>query len=124
MAIDPQLQLAITHVVDLADKVGGASTAVLTLSITFLKDIVRQPDRTDRMLITSAWIGYLLAIICGFWTRMAVAGSLASTTAITELAPNARIPAGIQIVLFVLSTALFIAYGKRGLQRHTPAPPK
>lgn len=50
---------------------------------------------------------------------MAVTGSLLSTTPLSGLDSNVRLPASIQIVLFMTSTALFITLGRRALRRRT-----
>jgi hypothetical protein len=117
VALDPQLQLAITQVVDLADHIGAISAGILALSITFLKDVLHQPDKNDRRLITSAWVGYLLAIVFGIWTRMAVLGSLTEIHPLVEIGDNIRDAAKAQIIAFVGSTVIFIVLAQRGLRR-------
>ena len=115
MTIDPQLELAIGQIVDLADKISAVSAAVLTLSITFLKEVVRTPDKKDRNLITAAWIGFLLTIVAGIMTRMAITGSLLKTIPLVKIEENVSRPATVQIGLFMVSTILFILLGRRGL---------
>ncbi len=44
------------------------STAILTLTITFQKDIVGAAATGNRWALTSAWICFLFSILCGLST--------------------------------------------------------
>ena len=52
------------------------STAILTLTISFQKDIVGGVPDGDRWALKVAWVAYLLSIICGLATLMNLAGNL------------------------------------------------
>lgn len=115
--MEKQLELAVAEVVGIAEQLITLSSAILVLSIGFVKDVLKTPQRSDRGLLAAAWAGYLLAIVAGIWTRMAVAGTLAASTPVTGLGSNVRLPAGIQILLFLLATAVFISLAIRGIGR-------
>src|SRR5690349_8437820 len=99
---------------DLAKQLIAVSTGVLGLSITFLKDVAKgTPANISGWLIWS-WFGYLLSVACGFWTLMAVTGSIAlllQDPKSTPVTSSIRIPAGLQIIIFVLATLALVIYG-------------
>lgn len=109
---------------DLAKQLITLSTAVLTLSITFTKDIVKEPSKGPLHLLKLSWLVYLLSICCGIWTMMALTGTLmprnspATGPALT-FGSNVRIPAGLQILAFIVATVLIIIYGVKVLSRET-----
>lgn len=52
------------------------STAILTLTISFQKDIVGSVAPADRWALKCAWVAYLVSIVCGLFTLMNLAGNL------------------------------------------------
>ena len=51
---------------DLAKQLITVSTAILGLSITFLKDVVKGTPMAHFWPLRVSWITYLLSIVCGF----------------------------------------------------------
>lgn len=98
------------------------STGIVTLMITFSKDVLGGAPAGARILLIFAWVIYLLSITCGVWTLLALTGSL--EPAQTNQAPpasirgrNVTLPSIVQILLFVLATALTVAFGIWGAFR-------
>jgi len=52
------------------------STAILTLTITFSNDVFQSVDAWTKELLTYAWIIYLLSILFGILTLLALTGTL------------------------------------------------
>lgn len=106
-------KLAFEFASDLAKQLITLSTAILALSITFQKDIAGKKDLPSIRLLGFGWIGYLLSILLGIWTLMALTGSLAPVDASpppTGIDSNARLPAGLQILAFTAATILLILH--------------
>jgi predicted phage tail protein len=78
--------------------------------VTFAKDLLKKPTKHQVYLIIIAWTLYLASIMAGFWSLMALTGSLAEAAA-KDIGFNARIPAGVQIFLFTVGTLAFLMGG-------------
>jgi hypothetical protein len=114
LATDDVAKLFFDSAGDLAKQLIAVSTGILGLSITFLKDVVKETPKTPRWALRLSWIVYLLSVICGFWTLMAVTGSIERLLLDKNSPPivqNIRLPAALQIVLFVLASACLVLYG-------------
>lgn len=110
-----QIKLAFEFASDLSKQLITLSTAILALTITFTKDILGVKGKPIHLLLIS-WIFYLVSIFFGIWSLMALTGTLvpvdnADSNEVTELGFNVRLPAALQILTFILSTALIIRYG-------------
>jgi hypothetical protein len=88
------------------------STAIITVTITFLKDIVKTIPTEDIFLLKWAWLAFLLAVLGGIWTLMGLTGSLVSTS-MDQIGSNIRIPASLQVLAFLIGLALTILFGVR-----------
>ena len=113
---------------DLAKQLIAVSTGIVGLSITFLKDVIRETQRVSFGLLTWAWYLYLCSILFGFWTLMATTGSIERLLQDKESTPivsNIRLPAGLQIVFFFVATILLVFYGVAALRelKKKPAQP-
>ena len=95
------------------------STAIIALTITFSKDFVREVPSAAINFLVWSWLGYLLSILFGIWTLMALTGTLQPKR--TGGKPpniwgtNVTRPAGLQVLSFVAGLALTIAFGIRSL---------
>jgi hypothetical protein len=114
---------------DLAKQLISVSTVILGLSITFLKDLTKGTQTAHFWPLRASWIIYLFSIICGFWTLMAITGSIESLLKNNNspaIVDNIRIPAGLQIILFVCATVFLVVYGivAIGELQRKPEPPQ
>jgi hypothetical protein len=113
---------------DLAKQLIAVSTGVLGLSITFLKDVVKVTPGVSFGPLRWCWFLYLTSIVCGFWTLMAVTGSiglLLQNKDSTPVIDNIKIPAGAQIILFIAATICLVLYGLGAIKKlaEQPKPP-
>jgi len=110
---------------DLAKQLITVATGILGLSITFLKDVVKDAAKNGLWLLRWCWIVYLASVVCGFWTLMAITGSIATLLKDPGSVPptdNIRLPAGLQIIAFGIATVLLVAYGMIALRKFKTQP--
>lgn len=94
---------------ELTKQVITLSSGIIAVTISFVKDIAGPTAPAGaKTLLAVSWGFYILAVIFGVVTLMALTGSLATgRTNITT--NNARRPAAIQIASFVLALILTVA---------------
>lgn len=109
---------------EIAKQLITLSTGVIAVSLTFCKDVF--DGHGSRGLLVASWVLYLVAICFGVWTLMAIAGTLdPGSASLAAAAPepdarrpflgrNVRVPAALQVIGFVIATALSIGYGCAG----------
>ena len=121
-----------TSTAELAKQLITLSTGILALSITFIKDILKN---TNASIITwslkVSWITYLLSITFGIWTMMALTGTIFEITCdatrkgcnpnfLNEYSfpydTNISFPLGFQILTFLLATIFLIVFGAQTLR--------
>jgi hypothetical protein len=112
-------QLFVESVLDLAKDLMTIASGIVGLSITFLKDVVNGFTAHRGWALKWCWFMYLVSIVFGFWTLMAVSGSLeralSSIPLRIELGFNVRTPAVLQILAFATATTLLVIYGTSAL---------
>jgi hypothetical protein len=99
---------------DIAKTLLTLATAVLTLTITFSKDIITSSTSSDRIFLEIGWGLFFLSILGGVWLLFAASGSVAGIAAgktHTIYDGNTAIPMGIQQVAFVLGIILMGVFG-------------
>ncbi|MCX2743349.1 hypothetical protein OO013_05700 [Mangrovivirga sp. M17] len=126
----PNEQKAFDFAADTTKQLITLSTAIITLTITFSKDIIGVTNISNSSSIFWAWGIFILSVIFGIWTLMALTGSLqpmkkgetsneseSSTDKTSEEEPininglNVKIPAGIQIISFIAGLILTVSFG-------------
>jgi hypothetical protein len=96
---------------DLVKQVITLSSGIITISIAFNKDFVGPgAPHGAKILLAISWLFYILAVIFGVLTLMALTGSL-SNNETTISGSNMRLPAGIHISSFIVGLGLTIAAG-------------
>jgi hypothetical protein len=96
-------------------QVMGLSTGIIALTITFSKDFVHEvPPKAINFLVW-AWLAYLLSIVFGIMTLMALTGTLQPKSERGERpslwGKNVTRPAGLQIFSFLIGLVLTICFG-------------
>jgi hypothetical protein len=121
------------------------STAIITITITFSKDIINFADNSAKNYLLLAWILFIATVFFGIWTLMALTGTLQpmkkdsnqiqsqdnteANTNVTPTAPqnnsvdsncsintgNIRIPSILQILCFIMALSFTITYGYKSL---------
>lgn len=102
---------AFTFAQDLVKQIIALSAAIITVTITFFKDFVGPgAPHGAKVLMAISWMFYVLAVVFGIWTMMALAGSLdKGQTSIYK--SNATIPAGVHLGCFIFGLGLTIGAG-------------
>jgi hypothetical protein len=113
MTMSDKRSKAFDFAADVAKQFITLGTGILALTITFAKDIGGGPSRGAPLLLGVSWVLYLLSILAGVWTLMALTGELepiGSAESPSIRRSNVVTPAFAQIASFVVATGLVIAY--------------
>jgi hypothetical protein len=116
--VDEQTKAAFASASDTSKQLITLATGVLALEITFAKDVILKLDATAKYLVGASWILLLLSVTAGVWTLLALTGTLGQGTALKPKAisgSNIRIPAILQILLFLGGLLLTVWFGVRGV---------
>ena len=116
--MDEQTKTAFASASDTSKQLITLATGLLALEITFAKDVLVKLDAAAKCLIGTSWVLLLLSVIAGVWTLLALTGSLAQASAPKAqsiFGLNVRIPATVQILLFLGGLILTVWFGVRGV---------
>ena len=120
-------QTAFTLAKEVSVQLITLSTGILAVTITFAKDSSAGRSGRHVAWLRYGWAIYLLSILCGIWTLMALTGTLMPADGAPPDKPtfgdNVRFPAGLQIVTFVAATLLVVAYGWKTIRPSEPVEP-
>jgi hypothetical protein len=104
---------------DLAKQLITLATGILALSITFIKDVLKNNGPVITRPLKWAWSLYLFSVVFGIWEMMAITGSIfqfvPSLTPTTQYGINVQIPGLLQVLTFLLATIFLIVYGAKML---------
>lgn len=91
------------------------STGIITITITFTKDILGTGNASHKVLLMSSWVFFLMSIILGVWTLMALTGELEQIGKKPKdpsiRGKNVTVPSALQILFFLIGIGLAVAYG-------------
>jgi hypothetical protein len=93
------------------------SSAILVLSITLMKDVLKTPEQRERRMVLGAWLLYLVTIGAGLWAEMALTGAAGSVKRALVLDWRVRTPVFIQLFAFLGASILFTVVAIRGINR-------
>lgn len=115
--IDEVTKLGFTFAKEAATTLITLSTGLLTLSVTFAKDVLKSISKPRERVLKAAWGVHVGSIIFGVWTLLALTGDLMPVNPADRtlfFGINVRGPAMAQIGLFVLGTGLLagVYWGK------------
>lgn len=122
--MDDATTLGFQFAKEVATQLIALSTGLLTLTITFTKDIFRIVPRRGRLMLPFAWATHLASVCFGVLALMALTGTLmpaGPSTRNLEFGPNVRWMAASQIVTFALGTAFLFIYGLLAFRIPKPA---
>ncbi len=116
--MDDQIKKAFDFASDSTKQLITLSTAILALTITFHKDVLLNAGSGSPLILTWAWIVYLISICLGIATLLALTGTLdpikkaqnGSSTASIQ-GTNIRLLSAFQILSFLAGTSLVVASG-------------
>jgi membrane associated rhomboid family serine protease len=121
MPIDPQVQLAFTFAADVAKQLITISTALITFSVTFSKEVVQTIPKRPRRILFASWVLNLSSILFGLLVLLFLTGMLAPTAAVANepiaIDLRVRIAASLQLLCFVIGIVLMVLYGRAALRQ-------
>lgn len=124
--MEEQSQKAFDFAAETVKQLIGLSTGIIALTITFSNDLLEAVPAVAKSLLMWGWLSYLASVLFGVWTLMALTGSLEPGTAPDQKkekeedengaspsirGSNVTVPAGLQVVTFVLGTGLIVFFG-------------
>lgn len=104
---------------DLTKQLITLATGIIALEITFSKDLIHKIPACARSYVLLSWLAFLLSIVFGLITLMALTGNL---TRLEKGLPasimrnNVTRPSKLQIGFFLLGLAFTICYGYIGFK--------
>ncbi|HEY9007886.1 MAG TPA: hypothetical protein VIM75_17220 [Ohtaekwangia sp.] len=76
MNMEETQKKAFDFAADLTKQLITLSTAIITLTVTFSKDIIGKIDSSNRYLLLLSWVFFIISILLGLLTLMALTGNL------------------------------------------------
>ena len=107
-------KLAFTFAKDLCVQLITLSAVIIGVTVTFSKDLKKEHQTAEIVLLVAVWLLYMASIIFGVWCLMSIVGNLApvgGTPPDLKINDNVRFWAKAQIIGFFLATGLFLIYG-------------
>ena len=112
--MNDQAKAAFASATETVKNVLTLSSAILTISITFAKDINKHPTPCQVHVLETSWVFLLIGIIFCIHTLMAITGALATNDEPTGkllYKANIGIPMGIAIISFLLGVIFTATFG-------------
>jgi hypothetical protein len=123
-SMNDRSKAAFTAVADLTKQLLTITAGILTITVTFSKDLVTRLPDGDRWTLTTGWLLLVAAAAFGIWTLMALAGSLAhdldGSASLSPYRANVLIPATLMIITFLAALVLIAVAGWIVLDQVTP----
>jgi hypothetical protein len=104
---------------DVTKQLIALATGVVTVTLAFGKDVLTLTGSSGRAWLVVVWVFFLISIVFGVWTLLALTGTLASKRASEPPSIwrwNVRLPSLLQILTFALAALaalvfVFVALG-------------
>ena len=112
-ALDDRTKKAFDFLQDATKQIITLATAILTFTITFLKDIAKNADDVSRNLLTGSWIFLVVSAIAGLFVLLNMSGVLAKVTKPDIYKGSIRFLSLAQLGAFALALVLALAFGWR-----------
>jgi hypothetical protein len=138
MPLDDRTKTAFTFAQESTKQMITLATGVIALTITFSKDIAGSVDQSARAFMLLSWIAFLVSVVFGVWTMLALTGTLepgpdasteagaanAGATGVRSAPPaqqatirgrNVTVPSMLQIVTFISGLLFAVVFAGRAL---------
>lgn len=112
--MDEQRKKAFDFAQDVAKQLITLATAVITITLTYNKDFAKHATEGNRQLVVFSLYLFLVSILFGLWTLMALTGNLQPTSGSgtpSIRTANVTLPAILQIICFLVAMFLVILFG-------------
>lgn len=129
--MDEQKKLAFEFAKESTKQIITLSTAIIAISVTFSKDIFNDPNIIQKGLLIGSWIMFLVSVVFGVFTLLALTGTLDPKPKIKQHESNEQEGNGfslpsiyddnitnlskIQILAFLSANVLTVFYGVAAL---------
>ncbi|MET0072189.1 MAG: hypothetical protein ABW096_19300 [Candidatus Thiodiazotropha sp.] len=114
--MEERSKLAFDFARDTTKQLITLSTAIIAFTVTFAKDFLGTPDDFGRTLVVISWLGFLVSVIFGVWTLLALTGTLEPEGVEIETSirgKNVTIPSVLQIISFLVGLGFTVWFGIR-----------
>lgn len=109
---DERTKLALTSANDSIKQALTLSTAILTFTITFSKDIAKSATDSDLPWLRASWVLLGVAILAGVWALLSLTGMIGKKDKALDIYKwSVRIPAGVQMLAFAAALACTALFG-------------
>ncbi|GJL78273.1 MAG: hypothetical protein NPINA01_12620 [Nitrospinaceae bacterium] len=111
-----QRKLAFDFARDTTKQLITLSTVIIAFTVTFSKDFLGTPDDFGRSLVVVSWISFLVSVIFGVWTLLALTGTLEPEGEGNEASirgKNVTLPSLLQIICFLVGLGFTVWFGVR-----------
>lgn len=116
-------KLAVTQATDSVKQVLTLSTAILTLTIAFSKDVTTNAVPSDRVWLYLGWVLLAVAVVFGVLSLLSITGQLGTYNQDPDVYANPiKAMAAIQMISFGLALVLVVVFGIFGLTGAQPPP--
>lgn len=106
---------AIEYAKSLSETIITIATGIITISITFTKDILNDKNTGFRNYLSWSWLCYFISIVFGIGHIQVLIGIVNQDSNLDFTSP-ARWAFGIQLILFLAGTLSAIIYGIKTLK--------
>ncbi len=114
MAFDP-VEKSFDFAQETVKQLIALSTGVVALTVTFSEDVLGDKAAEVADTLTRSWIAFLVSIVFGVWSLMALTGSLGAKDSPEIYGWGVRLPAILQILAFAIGMVLTIKVGASAL---------
>lgn len=115
MTVGDRTAKAFDFAQDLTKLLITLATGIVTITITFLKDIATQAPASAHKWIEIAWLLYLLSIVAGIMALMGMTGTLEEDGSPSIGGKPVVWPARVQFLMFAGAILLTIVFGMKAL---------
>jgi hypothetical protein len=95
---------------DVTKQLIALATGVVTITITFSKDVLSLAAGAHRGVLGTGWVAFLISVIAGLFTLLALTGQLKKEDEGSIWAGGVRTLSAIQILSFLVGVAFALAY--------------
>ncbi len=110
MAFNDQNKAAFDYAQESTKQLITLSTGIIALMVTFLSDVIKAVPAEAKPFAQLSWLFYLISVIAGLGTLLALTGSLTQTNPSIN-GWNVRLPAIVQILTFIAGLVLTLWFG-------------
>jgi uncharacterized membrane protein len=109
--LDDRTKKSFDFLQDATEQLIALATAILTFTITFLKDIAKNAGDSTRIVLTLSWIALVVSAIAGLFVLLNLTGVLTKEPRPDFYKASIRFFSFIQLLAFGLALILALVFG-------------